>query len=128
MPYFLLSAEAAFSAAHTLPGVPGCERLHGHNWRVRVTVRVDAKTLDRRGIGVDFRVIEQAAADAVSDFDHTYLNEREVFRDQPPSAERVAAVVCQRVSATLRDAASGATVTEVEVWEKPEYRVSYRSE
>ena len=55
MAHFLLSAEATFSAAHTLPGVPLCDRMHGHNWRVRVTVRVDATELDQHGMGVDFR-------------------------------------------------------------------------
>ena len=34
--YFLLSAEATFSAAHTLPGAGACEQMHGHNWRVWV--------------------------------------------------------------------------------------------
>ncbi len=125
MAYFLLSAEASFSAAHTLPGVPDCERMHGHNWRVRFTVRVAADALDRLGIGVDFRVIERAAVEAVADFDHTYLNENDAFREQPPTAERVAVVVCERVQAALRDAAPTARVEEIEVWEMPQYRVSY---
>ena len=43
---FLLSAEAAFAAAHTLPGVDMCARMHGHNWRVRVTARVEADRID----------------------------------------------------------------------------------
>ncbi len=125
MAHYLLSAEASFSAAHTLPGVPTCERMHGHNWRVRVTVRVDADALDRVGMGVDFRVIEQAAGEAVADFDHTYLNENDVFGEYLPTAERVAVVVCERVQATLSDTAPAARVEAVEVWEMPQYRVSY---
>ena len=51
--HYLLSAEAGFSAAHTLPGVDMCERFHGHNWRVRLTVRVYENRLDQLGIILD---------------------------------------------------------------------------
>ena len=126
MSHFLLSAEAMFSGAHTLPGVPQCERMHGHNWRVRVTVRVDAGELDATGIGVDFRAIEQAACTAVADFDHAYLNDLEPFRSQPPSAERVAVVVSERVARSLATDAPAAIVEQVELWETPHFRVTYR--
>lgn len=126
MSHFLLSAEATFSGAHTLPGVPLCERMHGHNWRVRVTVRVDADALDAAGIGVDFRAIEEAARDAVADFDHAYLNDLEPFRSRPPSAERVAVVVADRVTARLSADAPTANVEQVEIWETPHFRVTYR--
>lgn len=125
-PHFLLSAEAAFSAAHTLPGVPMCERMHGHNWRVRVTVRVPQAAVDATGMAVDFRVIEHAAREAVADFEHAYLNELEPFQQLPPTAEHVAQVVCGRVTRSLVDVAPTATVEEVDVWELPQYRVSYR--
>ena len=125
MSYFLLSAEAMFSGAHTLPGVPLCERMHGHNWRVRVTVRVDAGALGATGIGVDFRAIEQAARDSVADFDHAYLNDLEPFRSHPPSAERVAVVVADRIVARLAADAAAAKVEQVEVWETPHFRVTY---
>jgi 6-pyruvoyltetrahydropterin/6-carboxytetrahydropterin synthase len=125
-PHFLLSAEAMFSAAHTLPGVPMCERMHGHNWRVRVTVRVAQTHLDAVGMAVDFRAIERTARDAVADFEHAHLNELEPFQERPPTAERVAQVVCGRVTRRLVDIAPAATVEEVEVWELPQYRVSYR--
>jgi 6-pyruvoyltetrahydropterin/6-carboxytetrahydropterin synthase len=126
MAHFLLSAEATFSAAHTLPGVPQCDRMHGHNWRVRVTVRVDATALDRHGMGVDFRVIERATRDAVAEFDHAYLNECAPFHERPPTAERMAVVVAQRVRDRLAREAAAARIAQVDVWELPQYRVSYR--
>jgi 6-pyruvoyltetrahydropterin/6-carboxytetrahydropterin synthase len=126
VPHYLLSAEAAFSAAHTLPGVELCERMHGHNWRVRLTVRIQAEHLDGLGMGVDFRVIEGALRSAVADFDHQYLNDLAAFRDGPPTAERVARVVCDRVAPELERAAPTAATEQVEVWEIPEYRVTYR--
>jgi len=121
--HYLLSAEAAFAAAHTLPGVEKCERMHGHNWRVRLTVRVEADALDEGGMAVDFRVVEEALRDAVSEFDHSYLNDLEPFGNSPPTAERLAVVVCERTSHRL---AGAARVDAVEIWETPQYRVEYR--
>ena len=128
MGYYLLSAETSFSAAHTLPGVPKCERFHGHNWRVRLTVRVDASALDAGGMALDFREIERTAQDVVADFDHAYLNDLEPFQTYPPTAERVATVACERAARRLATSAPTVTVEEVEVWETPEYRVLYRSQ
>ncbi len=126
MAHYLLSAEAAFSAAHTLPGVTLCERLHGHDWRVRLTVRVEEGGLGAHGMGVDFRDIERVVKDAVTDFDHQYLNDLEPFQDHAPSAERVARLICSAATDRLRATAPHAAVQEVEVWELPQYRVVFR--
>jgi 6-pyruvoyltetrahydropterin/6-carboxytetrahydropterin synthase len=125
VPHFLVAAEAMFSGAHTLPGVPKCEQMHGHNWRVRVTARVEAGALDASGIGVDFRVVAKAAEQAVADFDHAYLNDLPPFRSHAPSAERVAIVVSERVGQHFAATAPGARVDHVEVWETPQFRVTY---
>ena len=123
---FLLSAEAGFSAAHTLPGVDMCERMHGHNWRVQATVRVREAALDRAGMGVDFRTLERLVQEAVADFEHRYLNELPAFQDGPPSAERLTRIVADRLKTSLATAAPAATLMEVALWELPEYRVIYR--
>lgn len=124
MPYFL-SAEAAFSAAHTLPGAADCARLHGHNWRVRVTVRVDDAALDEAGMGIDFRVLEETARAAVADFEHRLLNELPPFATRPPSAEHLARIVFERIGERLADL-PGVEAHEVELWEMPQYRAVYR--
>jgi 6-pyruvoyltetrahydropterin/6-carboxytetrahydropterin synthase len=126
MSAFLLSSEATFSAAHTLPGVDMCSRMHGHNWRVRVTVTVAADRLDAHGMGVDFRVLEQMTREAIQDFEHRYLNELAPFAERPPTAESIARVVAGRIDARLDGHPSGARVLEVELWEMPQYRVVYR--
>ena len=123
---YLLSAEATFAAAHTLPGVDMCARMHGHNWRVRVTVRVSAAQLDANGMGLDFRDLERFAQEATADFEHQYLNELPAFRNRPPTAETLARVVADRVAGSLAGHPSGAEVTQVELWETPLYKVAYR--
>lgn len=125
MGHYLLAAEASFSAAHTLPGVDLCERFHGHDWNIRVTVRVEEDSLDEHGMGVDFRVIEGAVAEATAEFDHRYLNEIPPFDTISPTAENIARVVARRVGDIL-GGSEGPNVDEVVVWETPEYRVTYR--
>ena len=79
-------------------------------------------------MGIDFRQIEETAREVVADFDHAYLNELEAFENCPPTAERVAFVVCTRAMERLAATAPVVEVTEVEVWETPEYRVVYRAQ
>jgi len=61
-----------FSAAHFL-ALPGhvCERLHGHNYRVAVSVegRVDGET----GFVVDFAVVKRAVRAIIEPLDHRVL-------------------------------------------------------
>ena len=126
--YFLLSSETTFSAAHRLPGAGTCEQLHGHNWRVRITVRAAEEQLDRQGMGIDFRIVDEIARLSVADFDHAYLNDLEPFKDRPPTAELIAREVYRRALARLREAAQDLTVAEIEVWEMAGYRAVYRPE
>jgi 6-pyruvoyltetrahydropterin/6-carboxytetrahydropterin synthase len=123
---FLLSAEATFAAAHTLPGVDMCARMHGHNWRVRVTIGMAAERLDRLGMGVDFRDLERWTRDAVADFEHCYLNDLEAFAGRLPTAETIARVVAERVGAQVIGHPSEATITAVELWETALYKVTFR--
>jgi 6-pyruvoyltetrahydropterin/6-carboxytetrahydropterin synthase len=100
--------------------------MHGHNWRVRVTVRVAAERLDGHGMGVDFRDLERVTRDVVAEFEHRYLNELPVFTAGAPSAEAIARVVSERVTQRLAGHPSGAAVTQVELWEMPQYKVVYQ--
>lgn len=124
--HFVLSAEARFSAAHTLPGVQACERMHGHDWRVRLSVRVERSAVGRSDLAVDFRIVEDVARAAVEDLDHRYLNDLAPFADRGATAERVAEIVYERAAAGLAGRAPAARLTQVTVWETPEYEVVYR--
>ncbi len=128
MAYYLLSAETSFSAAHTLPESGTCEQLHGHNWRVRISVRVDETNLNTQGMGIDFRIIDEVVKASVSDFDHAFLNDLEPFRERPPTAELIAKEVFERSTALLEKTTSSANIAEVEVWEMAGYRAVYRPE
>lgn len=78
-----------FSGGHHLRRYPGnCEKPHGHNWKVRVTVR--ATKLDALGMGIDFKVLKDIVKQAVDELDHTDLNEHPAFREVNPSSEHIA--------------------------------------
>jgi 6-pyruvoyltetrahydropterin/6-carboxytetrahydropterin synthase len=68
--------DFAFEAAHRLPQVPNdhkCARLHGHSFRVRVTIEgpVGAET----GWVQDFADLAAAFKPIMEALDHHYLNE-----------------------------------------------------
>ena len=53
-----LSIQTSFSAAHRLRNYQGdCEALHGHNWKVQVTVQ--SRTLNDIGLAIDFKTLKK---------------------------------------------------------------------
>lgn len=85
---FDIFIETHFAGAHHLREYPGnCEKPHGHNWKVRVTVR--ATRLDPLGMGIDFKVLKKIVNQAVDELDHRDLNEHPAFVTQNPSSENI---------------------------------------
>ena len=86
-----ISQETCFAAAHQLRLAPGeGERLHGHNWRVKATVR--ASRLDDRGFVLDFNDLGRILRELVEPYEHVFLNEIAPYDDVNPSAENIARV------------------------------------
>jgi 6-pyruvoyltetrahydropterin/6-carboxytetrahydropterin synthase len=78
-----------FSGGHHLRDYPGnCEHPHGHNWKVKVTVR--ARELDELGMGIDFKTLKKQVNRVIDDLDHRDLNEHPAFQDRNPSSEHIA--------------------------------------
>lgn len=122
---FEVSKVIWFCAAHQVRFEDGqCERLHGHNWRVRVTVR--ARHLDRIGYVIDFAVLKRAAWEAVERFDHGNLNELAPFTEVNPTAENVAQYVHVELSRRFND--ERVRVYQVEIWETENNRAAYIDE
>jgi len=124
---FEITIENDFAAAHRLREYGGnCERLHGHNWHVALTV--GASELNTVGLAVDFRTVRQWLSDVLKHFDHNYLNDLEEFADRNPSCERIAKSIFERVSKKIAETAPGSPVRviKVRVWESPGSSVTYR--
>jgi 6-pyruvoyltetrahydropterin/6-carboxytetrahydropterin synthase len=109
-----ISTETVVAAAHQLRLAPGeGERLHGHNWRIKATVR--AAELDSRGFVMDFNELGPALRAIVEPYEHVFLNEIAPFDDLNPTAENIARVVFQNLSAKVNDAR--VRVLSIEIWE-----------
>lgn len=122
---FEASKTVWFCAAHQVRFDEGqCERLHGHNWRLRVTVR--ARALDRIGYVLDFGVLKRATWELVERFDHGNLNELAPFTELNPTAENLARHVHAELSRRFDD--ERVRVYQVEVWETENNRAAYFDE
>ena len=118
---YRIIVEDDFSSAHRLREYEGkCSSLHGHNWKVRLTVR--ATELDRRGITMDFGKLKKLLASLLSRFDHTDLNQVAPFDEINPTAENIARTVFELAAGELP---AGVEVDRVIVWESEKNRVEY---
>lgn len=107
---FRLRVENQFSAAHQLVGHKGpCENLHGHTWKLHVTV--EGETLDEVGMLVDFQELKRIIKQIHDEFDHKYLNE---ILDFSPTSERLAHYVYHKIKTQLP---SDVRLVEVTIFE-----------
>jgi 6-pyruvoyltetrahydropterin/6-carboxytetrahydropterin synthase len=117
-----LTVHSQFAAAHNLLHYQGdCENLHGHNWKVEVTV--GAQMLDRSGLGVDFKVLKRETKKILEHLDHTYLNQLPAFQEVSPSSENIARYLFEQLTAVLND--GNVRVEKVNVWESDYACASY---
>ncbi|GBE09905.1 6-carboxy-5,6,7,8-tetrahydropterin synthase [bacterium BMS3Abin12] len=123
--HYTLRILTDFASAHTLPGYAGvCARMHGHNWKVEV--EVEARALDEVGMGVDFKVIKDAARELAGRLDHRYLNEIEPFDRINPTAENLAAWFYRGLAERLDN--ERVRVRAVTLWETDRACVRYTEE
>jgi 6-pyruvoyltetrahydropterin/6-carboxytetrahydropterin synthase len=127
-PVYEVAKEFVFSAAHQIRMHGGkCERLHGHNWRIRVHAR--AGTLNRIGMVVDFADLQRIVSELCARFDHQNVNEVPPFDEVNTTAENLARFFYVEANRRLLAAESGrVSVSRVEVWENEGSLAIYREE
>ena len=142
---YSITRDYHFSAAHTIPGHPKCSRLHGHNYKVEVTL--SSKVLDRNGMIMDFGEMDKIVDPIIEKFDHRYLlgtNEESIV-DRPTSwcpglfsddwvhhlatptstVEDLAGWFFDLLE--MRSWPTGVSVAEITVWENHKSRSTYRA-
>jgi 6-pyruvoyltetrahydropterin/6-carboxytetrahydropterin synthase len=70
-----ITAEFHYDSAHSLPMVPEghkCGRLHGHTYRLLVTIEGE---VGMDGFVIDFADVKTAVAPLIKQLDHRHLND-----------------------------------------------------
>ena len=112
----------SFSSAHLLDQIGGkCEELHGHNFKVEVTVF--AMNLSKTGLLIDFRIVKEWLVEILDQMDHKHLNELPFFSGINPSAENIAKHIYEEME--LKVKTSDVNVARVKIWESENAAVTY---
>lgn len=117
---FEIQIEDTFAAAHFIVHYNGkCERLHGHNYRVRVYAQ--GNTLDEGGMLIDFGVLKGALHEVLAILDHSLLNDHPFFATRDPSAEHIAWFIYGELTSRLPKA----PISRIEVFETEKNMAAY---
>ena len=122
---FEISVEHSFAAGHALREYKGkCENVHGHNYKVRVTIA--GNKLNSAGLLIDFVDLRGEIKGLVERLDHRFLNDIPPFDQLNPSAENLAKYICE--SLEPRAKTQGLQLVGVTVWETDTTSATYRPE
>ena len=117
---FELTIKGDFVSAHFIPGYQGnCKDLHGHTWKVEVTV--DNQKLDDIGMVVDFKVIKHRLKEFLTGIDHVCLNDLPHFKKNNPTTEHLARYIFDEFGKICLPLA----IRKVRVWESDTSDVTY---
>jgi 6-pyruvoyltetrahydropterin/6-carboxytetrahydropterin synthase len=136
----LLTRRATFSASHyywneawpaekneQVFGRCANRNGHGHNYTLEVTVEGEPDGVT--GFVVDLKWLKDVIEDKVlADWDHRHLNlETPEFAKTIPTSENLAIAAWRRLEPTV-NAANGARLSRVRIYETPEIFAEYRGE
>ncbi|MFR3438840.1 MAG: 6-pyruvoyl trahydropterin synthase family protein [Clostridium sp.] len=136
---YQLTIEHSFDSAHFLAGYDGkCGNLHGHRWRVLLTVQSETLREDRqqKGMCVDFAELKKDLRTELDALDHVLIIEQGSLRESTMKAlqEEKFQVVEMPFRPTAENFAryfyelftlKGYPVAKVEVYETPNNSAVY---
>jgi len=119
MKMYKLSITEEFDAAHQLelPYKSKCKNVHGHRWKVEVTVGSDK--LNESGMVVDFSILKGHVRELIESFDHHFIND--IIKQ--PTSENIAKFFYDDLKDHLADA--GVKLLGIKIWETPTSCCSY---
>jgi len=122
---FQVTVDETFSSGHALRGYRGkCENVHGHNYKVRVTL--EGPQLDSVGLLYDFTHLKRVIREIVGGVDHKFLNDMAPFDAINPSAENLAKYFYDETTRQMSAMPEGARVTSITIWETDTTSATYR--
>ncbi len=122
---FELMIETYFAAAHQLRCYKGgCEKLHGHNWKVQVYVL--AEKLNELDLAIDFHELKKLTEEVIAPLDHSFLNDIFPFTEKNPSSENIAKWIYDSLKKRLNE--SNVELAAVSIWESETASATYFEE
>ena len=136
---YQLTTHASFDSAHFLSGYEGkCRNLHGHRWKLEVTVSSEELVREGqiRGMIVDFGELKKDVKNLADEFDHCLIIEKGTLKEKTmevlteeefkiiqvdfrPTAENLARYFYERMQK------AGYKVSLVKVYETPNNMAGY---
>ena len=112
MAVMYVKKEFTFDAAHYLEKYHGkCERLHGHTYRLAITVKGEP---DSEGMVMDFIELKEIVKEKVlSVLDHSCLNDI----IPQPTTENVVLWIKERLKPAIKG--KNCSLSEIQLWEGP---------
>jgi 6-pyruvoyltetrahydropterin/6-carboxytetrahydropterin synthase len=121
---FQVTVDQTFSSGHALRGYKGkCENVHGHNYKVRVTL--EGPHLDSIGLLYDFTHLKRVIREIVGGVDHKFLNDLAPFDVINPSAENLAKYFYDETTRQMNAMPEGARITSITIWETDTTSATY---
>jgi 6-pyruvoyltetrahydropterin/6-carboxytetrahydropterin synthase len=121
---YILTVEDTFASAHQLREYKGkCENIHGHNWKVVLSVK--GKKLNDIGLLIDFHELKDILKKITGLLDHKNINEIPPFDKINPSSELIAEFICSKTAKELGKISDHIQVESVTVWESGTSRCTY---
>ncbi len=136
---YYLTTEHSFDSAHFLFGYEGkCRNIHGHRWRVVVTIKKEAleQMGQLRGMIVDFSDLKRDVKEMVDFHDHSLIYEEGSLKEKTLEAlkEENFHMICVPFRPTAENFSKyffdwlvdkGYSVRTVEVYETPNNCATY---
>lgn len=121
-----ITKEFTFDSCHQLLNYQGkCERLHGHTYKLQVTVE---GVVDNRGLVIDFKDLKNLVDQHVIEWlDHYNLNDKFACNT---TAENMVVVIYNMLRVFINNYSDNMgryiKLTEVKLWETPTSFASYK--
>jgi 6-pyruvoyltetrahydropterin/6-carboxytetrahydropterin synthase len=117
---FELTVKGEFSSAHFLRDYNGkCRNLHGHTWKVAVTIK--GAKLNKIGVMADFVELKSHLHGLMDRLDHKCLNDLKFFKAHNPTTENIARFIYAEYGKLVRPL----KMVRVQVWESDRADVVY---
>ncbi len=118
---YYLTIQTFISAAHKLKEYSGaCARIHGHNWKIEVTVKSDQ--IDDIGMVIDFKDLHDLTWQVAGAFDHQIINDIPPFDTMNPTAENMARYIHNEIAQKLP---AHVRMASLKLWETEKYCIEY---